>query len=66
VADLSAYLTPEEFAKLGSTAHHAVWRAAAEKRVDSRPWSASYPTGVRVYRRDQVLALLDEAGVHCG
>jgi hypothetical protein len=59
VAD-SKYMTPAEFAALSSAAHHAVWRADAQGRIDSAPASATQPSAMRVYNRAQVLALLSE------
>lgn len=59
-ADLSEYMTPREFAALSSDAHHAVWRAHAEHRVDAVPALASAPSHVRLYHRGQVRALLTE------
>lgn len=53
--DDSEYMTVAEFAALPSDAHHAVWRAHHEKRLDSVPEG-----GVRRYHRAQVLALLGE------
>lgn len=44
-----------EFSRLSSDARHAVWRAHAEKRIESRP--ATPGSVMRVYRRDQVEAL---------
>jgi hypothetical protein len=58
--DLDGYMTPEEFADLPSGAHHAVWRAAAERRVDWKLASEGSASGARVYHREQVLALLRE------
>lgn len=53
--DDSEYMTVAEFAALPSDAHHAVWAAHAERRVD-----AVAALQVLRYRRDQVLALLRE------
>lgn len=47
------YMTPDEFAVLGSDAQHAVWRAHAEGRVDATPRQ-----NIRQYHRVQVLELL--------
>lgn len=55
------YMTPAEFAGLGSDAHHAVWRAAAEGRIDAAPWSQGQRGGHRVYNRAQVRKLLADA-----
>jgi len=56
MSDLSEYMTPAEFAALPSVAHHAVWRAHAERRFDTaRPANPGDP---RIYNRAQVLELL--------
>lgn len=56
--DTREYMTPREFASLSGDAHHAVWAAHAEGRVDAVRAS---PKGViLLYRRDQVRALLGE------
>jgi hypothetical protein len=49
------YMTPVEFAALPSDVHHAVWAAAADKRVGAVPASGSAP---RRYRRAQVQAIM--------
>ena len=56
--DLSAYMTPDEFAALPSDAHHAVWAAHRAGRVDGVLWSPGSMTWV--YNRAQVRALLRE------
>lgn len=54
MGDLFAeYMTPAEFAALPSDAHHAVWAAHAEGRVDAARLSQ-----VLVYNRAQVAGLL--------
>lgn len=55
MADDREYLTVDEFAALPSAAHHAVWRAQAERRVDVVPVH-----DVLRYHRAQVLAILRE------
>ncbi len=60
MADLSEYMTRAEFAALPSAAHHAVWRALTEKRIDAAYWQPSKHGSIRVYNRAQVLALLAE------
>ncbi|HMH90006.1 MAG TPA: hypothetical protein VK586_02860 [Streptosporangiaceae bacterium] len=59
MTDLSEYMTRAEFAALPSAAHHAVWQAHKEKRIDSDP---PVPVSGKplVYNRAQVLALLAE------
>lgn len=54
------YMTPREFAALGSAAHHRVWKAANEGQVDWIP--ASPKSTVRLYRRADVEAVLEAAG----
>jgi hypothetical protein len=49
-------MTPDEFAALPADAHHAVWKAAHERRIDWVPNDAV--NGTRRYRRAQVLELL--------
>jgi hypothetical protein len=61
--DLSKYMTPEEFAALGPAAHHAVWRADAQGRIDAASRSKGDP---KVYNRAQVRALLRETAVTRG
>ena len=51
------YLTPAEFADLPADAHHAVWAAHQEGRVDGTRWPPGSGT-VYVYSRAQVAALL--------
>jgi hypothetical protein len=58
VADLSVYMTPEEFADLPSDAHHAVWRAHGDGLIDARRCGGA--GSVLVYNRAQVLKLLRE------
>lgn len=55
MADLGEYMTLAEFAALGSDAHHAVWAAHTEGRVDAAQLSQ-----VLVYNRAQVRELLRE------
>ena len=55
--DLSGYMTPAEFAGLGSDAHHAVWTAHKDGRVDAVQLAVG---GSYRYHREQVLALLRE------
>lgn len=50
-------MAPDEFAALDSDAHHAVWRAHSEGRVDAVPRQ-----NVKQYHRAQVLELLREMG----
>jgi hypothetical protein len=58
VADLfGEYMTPAEFADLPSDAHHAVWAAHREGRVDGTRWPPRGGT-VLVYNRAQVRKLL--------
>jgi hypothetical protein len=58
VPDTREYMNAQEFANLSSDAHHAVWAAHREGRIDAVPAS---PKGVvLLYRRDQVRALLGE------
>lgn len=54
------YMTPREFAALGSAAHHAVWRAVVAGQVDWIP--ASPHATIRLYRRADVEAVLAAAG----
>jgi len=63
MTDLSEYMTPAEFADLGSAAHHAVWRAHAERRIDAVYWLPSRSGSIRLYNRAQVLELLRETAV---
>jgi hypothetical protein len=65
VADLGEYMTPDEFAALPSDAHHAVWRAHGERRIDSDPPVAVSGSPL-VYNRAQVLELLSETAVTRG
>jgi hypothetical protein len=65
VPDLSAYMAPAEFAALPSAAHHAVWAAYAEKRIDAIGPPRS-PGDPRRYNRAQVLELLRETAVTRG
>lgn len=53
-------MTVAEFAALPSDAQIAVWQAHAEKRIDAVPVGQ-----VLQYRRDQVLALLQETEEGC-
>lgn len=53
--DAREYMTVEEFAALPSEAHHAVWQAQADRRIDVFPVNNVYR-----YRRAQVTALLRE------
>ncbi len=62
MADLSEYMTPAEFANLGSAAHHAVWAAHGEGRIDAASRTAT-PGSPLVYNRAQVRALLRETAV---
>ncbi len=66
MADLSEYMTPKEFARLSSDAHHAVWQAHADRRIDAVPATASGRAGTLVYNRAQVLALVRETAVTRG
>lgn len=63
MAEVSEYMTPDEFAALPSAVHHAVWAAHAGKRIDS--WSAA-PGDPHVYNRAQVLELLRETAAARG
>ena len=58
MADDSEYMTVGEFAQLPADAHHAVWKAAHEGRLDWIPNDA--PNGTRRYHREQVRALLGD------
>jgi hypothetical protein len=60
VDDLGEYMTLAEFAALDSDAHHAVWRAHAEGRVDAVPSSKPATACARLYNRAEVLELLRE------
>jgi hypothetical protein len=51
-------MTPAEFAALPADAHHAVWAASYEGRIDSAPVSPTQPHAMQVYDRAQVLELL--------
>lgn len=64
--DSGEYMTPAEFAGLPSDAHHAVWRAHNEGRIDSVPATRSPTACTRLFHRDQVTRLLAEAGVGDG
>lgn len=56
------YMTVAEFAALPAAAHHAVWAEVRRHGVTGRV--ATIPvSGILRYHRDQVLALLAEAGV---
>jgi hypothetical protein len=52
-------MTPAEFAALPCAAHHAVWQAHAEGRIDATRRSADL-SGTLAYNRAQVLELLRE------
>lgn len=53
------YMTLDEFAKLPSDVHHAVWAASARKAIDAVPSARSTGCSHR-YRRDQVEAIIRE------
>lgn len=56
--DTREYMNAQEFASLPADAHHAVWAAHRDGRVDAVPAS---PRGcILLYHRDQVRALLGE------
>lgn len=58
--DPREYMTPDEFAALGSDAQITVWQAHARNLVDTVPASAA-PTGSTLrYHRAQVLAIIGE------
>lgn len=60
MSDLDGFMTLAEFAALGSDAHHAVWRAHGEGRVDAVPSSKPATACARLYNRAQVQELLRE------
>jgi hypothetical protein len=53
------YLTVEEFAALTADEHHAIWRAHAERRIDTTSASPRRGSTLR-YHREQALKLLGE------
>lgn len=57
MADYSVYMLPDEFARLPADVHHAVWRAAAEHRIDAVPSMPSVSGCTMLYHRDQVQAI---------
>ena len=57
MTDDSEYMTIDEFAELPSHAHHAVWKAYAERRVDVIPVSPRTTSTIFRYHRAQVLEI---------
>lgn len=58
--DPGEYMTPDEFAALGSDAQIAVWQAHARNLVDTVPVQPLKRGSTLRYHRAQVLALLGE------